>query len=370
MQAGFWHADGLAGDLGGGSLELIDVRHHGRVGQGVSLPIGVLALSDLSRESPKRAVRIVREALTEATPLAGLKGRTFYAVGGTWRALAKLHMAQRDYPLNVMHGYVMSGAEPGAFTSLVERAEPENPAVAVPSARRPLLAYGAILLDEIVRVGRPREVVVSTFGVREGLLYGRMPAAERAADPLLTAARDLDLLRSRSPGHGDDLCAWTDLLIATCGLAETEEQRRLRHAACLLSDTAWRAHPDYRSASAFNTVANGAFVSIDHAGRGFLALTMMVRHEGADAPIAAPLRALAATPEIERARLLGAAMRVAYQVSAGMRGVLPRVTLEGRGSRLVLTLPPDLGDLDGLRLQNRMKQVARLLGRESAVAIA
>ena len=34
--------------------------------------------------------------------------RTFYAVGGTWRALARLHMWQTGYPLHVMHGYAIA----------------------------------------------------------------------------------------------------------------------------------------------------------------------------------------------------------------------------------------------------------------------
>ena len=43
--------------------------------------------------------------------LAAGRGRTFYAVGGTWRALARIHIIQSGYPLKVMHGYSIPAAE-------------------------------------------------------------------------------------------------------------------------------------------------------------------------------------------------------------------------------------------------------------------
>ena len=102
-------ADGIVGDLGGGSLELTDVKD-GAANSGLTLPLGGLSLMDLSERSPKKAARIVRDTLAGVKMLQGLAGRTFYAVGGTWRALARLHMRQRQYPMNVMHNYVIPTA--------------------------------------------------------------------------------------------------------------------------------------------------------------------------------------------------------------------------------------------------------------------
>jgi exopolyphosphatase/guanosine-5'-triphosphate,3'-diphosphate pyrophosphatase len=96
--SGVHKPDGVVGDLGGGSLELIDVRGH-RVSGGVTLPLGSLALQDLSHKSLKRAERIVSTELAEVPRLAAGRGRTFYAVGGTWRALARIHIIQSGYPL-------------------------------------------------------------------------------------------------------------------------------------------------------------------------------------------------------------------------------------------------------------------------------
>ncbi len=135
-----YRANGVAGDLGGGSLELNDIKGT-RIGKGTSLPLGGLALADMSGRSLKKAGKIVRAALAKARPLEHLKGRTFYAIGGTWRALARLHMSQRNYPLNVMHHYVIPARDAADFAELVERVNVEAliSIAAVPAARRPLL---------------------------------------------------------------------------------------------------------------------------------------------------------------------------------------------------------------------------------------
>lgn len=118
--SGIHHPDGIVGDLGGGSLELIDVRKNS-VRSGVTLPLGGLALQDLAHKSLKRADRIVREELDEVPQLTAGRGRTFYAVGGTWRALARIHIIQSGYPLQVMHGYSLSAAEALDFSRRLRR---------------------------------------------------------------------------------------------------------------------------------------------------------------------------------------------------------------------------------------------------------
>ena len=245
--SGINRPDGVVGDLGGGSLELIDVKG-AHAGKGTSLPLGGLTLMDASRRSPRAAVKIVREALAGSRIAERLSGRTFYAVGGTWRALAKLHMGQRNYPLAVTHGYVIPARDAADFAGLVERANTETliSIDAVNAARRPLLAYGAVVLEEIIRRARPREVMISTTGVREGLLYEMLDIEQRRQDPLLVAAAEFNQLFSRAPGHAGELCAWTDSFMKSMHAEETPEERRLRHAACLLADVNWRAHPDRR----------------------------------------------------------------------------------------------------------------------------
>jgi exopolyphosphatase/guanosine-5'-triphosphate,3'-diphosphate pyrophosphatase len=368
--SGFHKPDGMVGDLGGGSLELADIKGS-RIGRRASLPLGGLALMDVSDRSPKKAQKIVRAALKQVEGLEKLKGRTFYAVGGTWRSLAKLHMVQRNYPLNVMHGYVIPARDAADFAHLVERVNADALVAieTVSTGRRPLLAYGAAVLEEIIRIAQPKEIVVSALGLREGLLFDRLSAADRARDPLLEAARDLNVLRSRAPRHGEDLCGWTDAFMRSTQIDETDEERRLRHAACLLSDIGWRAHPDYRGEQALNIIANAAFVSIDHPGRAFLALSASYRHMSAEHNVAPHLRTLASARLLDRAHILGAATRVAYAITAAMPDVLPRAPLLCKKTKLILSMPPAFAPLANERLAGRLKALARLIGREAEIRI-
>jgi len=365
--AGVHQPDGVVGDLGGGSLELVEVKG-GRIGSGITLPLGGLALQDRSSRSPRKAEKIIKETMPESGVLDALAGRTFYAVGGTWRALARLHMFQKGYPLHVMHGYVIPAREALDFTRIVHRADTETLAHidVVSDARRPLLAYGALVLENVVRQGRASEVVISALGVREGLLYSLMNEQMRADDPLLVAAAELNVLRSRSPRHGEELVGWTDGFFASSPvLEEAAAETRLRRAACLLADVSWRAHPDYRGEQSLNMIAHAALSGLDHQGRAYLALAVYFRHVGIGADDAETrILELVTTGMLDRARILGGAMRIAYILSAAMPGILPRTTLTVRGEHLVLSVPRDLVALVNERVQTRLRQLARLIGRD------
>ncbi|MBX9773154.1 MAG: exopolyphosphatase [Xanthobacteraceae bacterium] len=363
---GFHKPDGLVGDLGGGSLELSEVHGH-KVHTGVTLPLGGLALQDVTENSIKKAEKLVRKSLGDARLLKAGANRTFYAIGGTWRALARLHMWQTGYPLHVMHGYVIPAREAYDFAGLVHRvnAETLSQIEVVADARRPLLAYAAVVLEHLIEIARPKDIVISALGVREGLLYGMLDGDDRRKDSLLAAAQELNVLRSRAPAHGDELIAWTDRFMASTGLDETAEERRLRHAACLLADIGWRAHPDYRGEQSLNIIANAAFVGIDHPGRVYLALAVFFRHVGlVDEELSPRIRELATTRILDRARVLGAALRVAYLVSASTTGILPKTPMVVERGRVVLRFRNGLRDLAGERVFVRLRQLARLIGRE------
>ncbi|MFT0892613.1 exopolyphosphatase [Pseudochelatococcus sp. G4_1912] len=366
---GFHHADGVVGDMGGGSLELVDVVGNS-VTEGMTTKLGGLALQDMTGGSIKKAAKIIREGLANAGPLDALRGRNFYAVGGTWRSLATLHMAQRAYPLHVMHGYSMPAKDALEFSKLLERTDTETLGSidSVSEARRPLLSYGALLLDEIIRRGRPSAVVVSALGVREGFLYELLTEEERRVDPLLAGASELNRLMSRNSAHAAELVAWTGRLTTSLHLDETPEERRQREAVCLLSDLAWRTHPDYRAEQSLSQIAHSSITGVDHAGRAFIALSVFFRYQGLSLEGArSNLRELVTPRMLNRARILGGMLRIAYLISAAMPGILPRAPLVGSGSRLVLTLSPELEALSNDRLTTRVKQLARVLGREPVI---
>jgi exopolyphosphatase/guanosine-5'-triphosphate,3'-diphosphate pyrophosphatase len=370
--SGVHRADGVVGDLGGGSLELVDV-HGTRARHGVTRPLGGLALADISAKSVKKAEKFVKKTLSALSMLKACEDRTFYAVGGTWRSLARLHMWQTGYPLHVMHGYAIYADEALEFARLLHRVDVETLANidVVANARRPLLPYAALVLEHILRIGKPRQVVFSALGVREGLLYSLLKQRDKEKDALIESARQLNRLRSRSPRHGEELIQWTDRFMSSSGLEETAEERRLRHAACLLADIGWRAHPDYRGEQSLGIIAHGGFAGVDHAGRAYLALAVFYRHVGlvVDDELSLRLRELASTRMIDRARVLGAALRLAYVVTAAMPGVLPHTSLAVERHRLALRLKGPYAALAGERVASRLRSLARLIGREPVMLV-
>lgn len=371
--SGFHRPDGIAGDLGGGSLELVDIEGE-RIGDGITLPLGGLRLQDMAKGSLTAAARIAREEVGKAKLLKAGKGRVFYAVGGTWRNLARLHMNATGYPLGVMHHYEMGVEESAGFLAKVASGEVESiPGIqAVSKNRRALLAYGAMVLREIVDRMKPSKIVVSAQGVREGYLYSRLARAEQKQDPLISACEELALLRARSVDHAHELVEWTGKTFELLGVDETEDEARYRAAACLLADIGWRAHPEYRGSQSLNIIAHASFIGVDHPGRAYIALVGLYRHEGVfnEDAVGDTMRRLAPPRYHERARLLAALLRVVYMFSAAMPGVIPRLKWEKRGiDTLALVIPADLVGLYGERPIGRLSHVARLTSRKLELAV-
>jgi exopolyphosphatase/guanosine-5'-triphosphate,3'-diphosphate pyrophosphatase len=363
--SGFTPVDGISGDLGGGSLELVDIRGEIR-DVGVTLPLGGLRLQDMAKNSLVQAARIAREEIARAELLKGGQGRPFYAVGGTWRNLARLHMEMTNYPLGVMHHYEIGIESAASFLKQVAKGDVEKTKgiEGISKNRRSLLPYGAIVLQEVLAAMKPSKIIVSALGVREGFLYSLLDADVQKADPLISAAEELARLRSRSTAHAHELAAWTGETFAAFGIDETEDEARYRQAACLLADIGWRAHPEYRGKQSLNIIAHASFIGVDHPGRAFLALTNLFRHEGLFDDSASELKSLATPRYLERTRVLAATMRVVYLLSAAMPGVIPRLKWEVQGDgTLALVLPSELAGLYGERPVGRLAQLAKITNR-------
>ncbi len=367
--AGIPEADGIVGDLGGGSLELIDVQD-GKLRDGITLPLGPLRLIDMSGGSMKRAKDIVDEYLEKAKLLENMKDRSFYAVGGTWRNLARLHMAQNKYPLHVLHHYSMTRQQASSVADLVSglSASSLRNVREVSRSRSDTLPFGALVLHRLLLKCKATDVVASVYGVREGLLYSKLPRRKMQSDALLSSCWDFARRYARSPEHELELCDWTDQIFGVSGIKEAELEKRLRYAACLLADIGWRAHPDYRAERSLGMISQAAFVGIDHPGRVFLALTIFYRYEGVD--MGDGLVNLLDDSHISRAHLLSSIFRLAYILSAAMPGMLPKIGLRmAEGKTLQLALPKKLQDLMGERVEKRLAGLAAEMGRTAKVVI-
>jgi exopolyphosphatase/guanosine-5'-triphosphate,3'-diphosphate pyrophosphatase len=356
--SGIPDADGIVGDLGGGSLELVRVRD-GRVGERVSFPLGVLRIAKFREWGAASFERHVAAIVRDAGWTGKGRGLPLYLVGGSWRALAKLDMGLTGYPLPVIHQYALSASRvaelDGAIQHLSRQRLKEIADIA--STRAGLLGDATALLSVLLRQLGCDRTVASSFGLREGLLFGALDDATRQEDPLIVAAREEGRLLGRFPEHGDLLDRWIAPLFGG-----TPAQARLRHAACLLADVGWHANPDFRAERGIETALHGNWVAIDGAGRAILAQTLSAAFGGnTDAPD--PLPRLAGVLDLKTAAAWGLAIRLGQRLSGGVAGPLKRSRLADDGAALTLHLDPADRDLYGEAVEKRHATLAILLGR-------
>ena len=361
LVSGIPDADGVVGDLGGGSLELIRVAG-GAMGRRISLPIGALRL-DAVRKRDRRALGpFIAKALDTIDWAGEGKGRPFYMVGGSWRALAQIHIWMTGHPLPIVHQYEMPASAPAKlFRSLAHTDLATLKAVPhLSTSRLPSLPGAAMLLAAVVKKLGSSSVIASGFGLREGLLYADLPETTRALDPLISAARSEGARQGRFAEHGDMLFEWMDPLFAD----EPPADRRLRLAACLLSDIAWRAHPDFRPERGVDVALHGNWVAVTAAERAALACALHFCFGGdPNAPVMATLMQLASPPLLARARIWGLALRLGQRLTGGTPVGLAASRLERSGDALVLRLGAAHADLaGGDAVQRRLKLLGVALG--------
>ena len=364
--AGIPDADGLVADLGGGSLDIVTVEAN-RTGMAATLPFGPLRLMDYSGGNLNRARDLVAKTLNDFQFEKPLKGRSLYAVGGIWRALAHVDMDDQNYPLSVLHQYVIPAGRAIKLCRVVAGLSRKSleKMRSVPKRRAEALPYGALVMEEIVRSFNLKQIVVSAYGLREGVLQTKLPAQERGKDPLMEFARDANRRESRTEAHAQELFAWTGSLFTQEHRAET----RLREAICLFSDIGWRRHPDDRAIGVFQQVLRGAYPAADHSERVVMAAALFVRYAGnRSLPDETGIASLLNEERLRFARKIGLAARLAFGITGSLSGLLSKTKLELGKDSLVLQLPVSRKALAAEPVSKRLAVLADALGKKPQIA--
>jgi len=357
-------ACGLAADLGGASLEIAEIAH-GRVGRCASLPVGPLRFPE-SPASGRRARAAVDDKLASCSFLRQ-NDQSLHLVGGSWRALARIHMARTEYPPRVVQGFTLPRDEAGELARWAASQTAETLAgyQCASSSRLRVIPYGGLVLDRLLSHSRAQRIILSAFGLREDVLYESLSDDLRKQDPLIAACSAFERRRARCPGYGRELFDWVQPLCQGRDAAAP----RLVLAACLCNDVEWREHPDYRAEIAFDAMMRVEFLGLTHPDRLFLALALLYRHKGASR-IAARLDAsgLLSASRIREAETLGRAMRVAGHVAASAKGALPHCPLRPQGATLSMAVPRHLAALVGEAAERELHALARLLGKQARIS--
>ncbi len=353
-------ADGVLGDFGGGSLDLVGLDS-GRVSRFATLPLGHLRLAEESGGDRIRAAKILEERLATVPWLAEMTGRTIYCVGGSWRALARIFIDQTHHPLHVVDNFEISFFDALKLSDLMANlsASTLERLPGLPAARLQSLPYAAKALKALLHTAKPKAVMFSAYGMREGQMLELLPSTLRGQDPLISACEMAAERTARFSISGSELLEWLTPLFPL----ESQAERRLRLASCLLSDIGWSEHPDYRALHAYHRVLRVPYPGLSHSDRTEMALAILIRYGGQEEDrMVAPVRTLLDERRLGRARFTGLGLRLAHTLCGGAPGLLPQTRLKLNDKALTLHVPSDGAIFLSEAVERRFTRLARALG--------
>lgn len=361
--AGMPLADGVAADLGGSSLELVRIES-GRVGRGVTLPLGPFSLASDGPFDPGK----LRETIARRLKPAGdYRTDTLYAVGGAWRTLAQVHMGHARYPLHIVHQYVVEAEEARDIARLIARSSRTSLErwKGLSKKRAETLPHAALVLEGLIDRLELKQIVLSAWGVREGLLFEALDEETAAADPLLAGCTALGARQGISPGLPGALFGWIEPIVDILpGAFGAGRDRVLADAACRLADVGARLHPDHRVELAFDQVLRAPIPGQTHAERAFLAAAVNARYGGGGStPEPDTVARLLSDEQRTAARALGLAVRLACDLSGRSPQLLANARVDVTDGVLVLSASEGYADvLLGEQTRRRGKALAEALG--------
>ncbi len=360
---GWPDAQGIVCDIGGNSMELARIGD-GKVGKRASTQLGPFRLLQVEGDAAKRRAHIDR-ILKEVQGNFKSTGERIYLVGGSWRVIARLDMERRNYPLTVLHEYRMTPK--GLLDTLDWIAANDltmlRARTGTSGERMELVPQASEVLRELIAIFKPSEIDISAYGIREGLLFEQMPERLRARDPLIEAARMSEMTSARVPGFGKKLFEFLLPLFKDA----PADRLRLVKAACLLHDTTWRAHPDYRAEACFDNATRANLGGLDHPGRVFLGLALLHRYKNSHSGSRfEPLFRLLSDEEMQEAEVLGKAMRFGAMFSIADPAIAGELRWQPKKRLLELALTPPGEGLFGEVAKARFASLALALKAQSA----
>jgi exopolyphosphatase/guanosine-5'-triphosphate,3'-diphosphate pyrophosphatase len=361
LMAGIPDADGILGDMGGGSIEFARVCK-GKVLTNDSLPAGMLRLMDLSRHVAADAEPVLTRELEPLDWLHGGRGRPFYAIGGSWRALARALQSRTQHPLPVIHGYQLNRDELLSHLADLAQLPARKLPHSIPSHRRRGLPFAAAAMLAVMRAVQPSKVVFSGFGLREGILLDLLKTPEgRPMSPLEEASASLEPANRPFVGDTDIIADWLRPTLRNAGVRNREFLR----ACARLADLAWNEHPDHRARYAFDRIALRPLLPVSQMIRIRMALALYARYTGAG--VTGRMRSITGLipdAQARSSRTVGLALRLAMTIGGGTAHTLESCRLELHDGVLILTMPRCL---DALVVRARLKTLAEALGGKHRV---
>lgn len=354
VEAGFINPKGLMADLGGTSMEIRPID--GGV-DGESFLLGPLAREgDMDLTFSKRQKAIEKVLANSQFKVSERKGQ-LYAVGGAWRNVAAVHMMLRNYPLRVAHGYRMTIDDVDDVIEAAELAQSDKltreQLQGVSKRRFETLPHAALLLKGLMKQVETKDVIVSSFGLRDGVAAEGMSMTGSAG--LLDAVPLFLRTSPQSLAFGRELYSFIHPIAQQFNRSET-----VLRAICLMADAGSRMHPDHRAQLVFEQILRAPLPALNHNERLFSAYATASRYtfKFAEDPNYARLLSMGSK---RKAKILGTAMRLGSVYSGRSGPILATAKLSIENKTLQLRVEPEYSDLVSETVERRLAQLSGLM---------
>ena len=291
-----------------------------------------------------------------------------FMVGGAMRALARVFIAQMNYPLHIVDNYSIGRIQARDICDLVARMSPKSLRRMPGISRKRIdsLPLAALVLGKMLDAVEPSEVVFSSFGMREGKMVSLLPSYDRSLDPMIAACEAMGSALTRFSLSGRELYKWISPVFDD----RSEQHERCRLAAAFLSDLGWNEHPDFRAMHAYERTLRLPLAGLDHAQRVFLALSIYVRYGGEIGDdLTAPVLTLIDDDAAQGALLTGQALRLGHVLAGSAPGLLKTTKLKCGDDVVVLDTNGNASLAAGEAVARRLKNLAKTLRLDFQIEI-
>lgn len=356
---------GMIGDYGGGSLELIVIADKD-VKEKASLPIGGHRLHAI--EGHEARVKAIDAQLAAVPFLEQHTGQDFYAMGGAWRSMGRAHMFGAKHPLLVLDHYAIDGAAATEFAREISEQTVESlkSTMGIMEKRLHDISVAALAMHRLFRLIKPKRLIFSGTGLREGLLYDQLPPPLQREDALLASCQKIAKHTSRFDDMRgfERLTEWCRPLFRD----QSPDFLRLLKASCLLSDMGWFESEDYQAEHAYQRVLVAPLYGIDHPDRAFLAYGAYIRYAGGDAKtVRRKLGVQLAAEMAANADIAGLAQRLGYMLTGGALTLLTDSDLALEDGKVVLKLRGTSKKLIAEYSMKALEKLAETMGRRAVI---
>ena len=356
---GLKKSNGLVADLGGGSLELAEVKKK-EVMNTLSLPLGV----HRAKSKNNKIIDKFKSSLQNTEWLNENKFKRVILTGGTWRALVKLYFDKYSYPLKVIHHFKPDFDN---FVSMLEEVSNFKKKdllqySLITKDKTPFIRYAAKVALEIINKASAKQVVISYTAIREGYISDKIKLNYKN-DPLeyqsLKVAAIANELNSRAVNF-ENIKLFTNNFFKK----RSYLNKRIRESATNYISTGDSVARDERGLFVFKQIIKSEILKFSHSDRVMLATIIFVFHNGINYNEIKDYRKIINKNKLLSSIELGLFLRIVYEIGQLSNFNYNNISIYVKDSNLIFSIPKNYSEL----LNSRFNKFILMLSKHKKLS--